>query len=98
MSVGFKDFTLVLALALGAPAQSAPAQAAEPPEFLGQGRFIATCDDLGHVCFADTCGRDQIEAALNCRAQCPASVVRSVMPAACIVPDRALRIVLRRRG
>lgn len=86
-----------LALAALCLAGSA-AQAADPPGFRPVGRFIATCDDLGHLCFADTCGRDQIEAALKCRAACPASVVRRVEPVACPLPAVTLGPVLRRRG
>ncbi len=76
----------------------APARAADPAGFPTTGRFLATCDDLGHLCFADTCGRDQIEAALRCRAACPASVVRRVEPALCPMPDATLAPVLRRRS
>lgn len=80
----------------------AAAMAADPPVPVPVpvpiGRFVATCDDLGHLCFADTCGRDQIEAALACRAACPASVVRRVEPVACPIPAFPLGPVLRRRG
>ena len=58
------------------------------------GRFLATCEDLGRFCDATACGRDQIDAALGCRALCPSSVVLAVVPAACPLPG----VVLRRRG
>ena len=59
------------------------------------GRFLATCEDLGGLCFAHACGRDQIEAARACKAQCAHSVILSVVRAACPLPDAP---VLRRRG
>lgn len=77
-------------------AGSAPA--ADRPETAPAGRFRATCEDLGGLCFADACGRDQIEAALACRARCPSSAVMEVVPAACAVPGARPDVVLRRRG
>lgn len=62
------------------------------------GRFLATCEDLGRFCFAEGCGRDQIDAALACRAVCPSSVVMTVQPVACPIPGQPVRVVLRRRG
>jgi hypothetical protein len=60
--------------------------------------FLASCEDLGRFCFADACGADQIEAALNCRARCPSAAVMSVVPAACRVPGAPPVVTLRRRG
>ena len=51
------------------------------------GRFLATCETLARSCYADACGRDQIDAASGCRGQCPSSVVISVVPAACPLTD-----------
>lgn len=62
------------------------------------GRFLATCENLGQFCYADACGRDQIDAAAGCRAQCPSSVVISVVPSACLLARPPAGIVLRRRG
>lgn len=73
---------------------SAPAGAADLRERPEAGRFLATCEDLGRFCDATACGRDQIDAALGCRALCPSSVVLAVVPAACPLPG----VVLRRRG
>jgi hypothetical protein len=74
----------------------APAVAADLTPAVPMGRFRATCEDLGKLCFAQACGRDQIDAALGCRAQCPSSAVMSVVPAAC--PLEAGPVILRRRG
>ena len=82
------------ALALASPA----AAAADLLDRAPAGRFVATCEDLAKLCFAESCGRDQIEAALGCRVRCPSSVVLTVAPTACAVPDRSPEIVLRRRG
>ena len=60
--------------------------------------FLATCEDLGTFCFADACGRDQIEAAQRCRARCPSAAIMSVVPAACPARDAYPPVVLRRRG
>lgn len=62
------------------------------------GRFLATCENLGRFCYADACGRDQIDAAAGCQAQCPSSVVISVVPTACSLARPPAGIVLRRRG
>ena len=62
------------------------------------GGFRATCEDLGTFCFADACGRDQIEAAQGCRARCPSAAIMSVIPAACPRIEAQPTIVLRRRG
>ncbi|MCJ2132626.1 hypothetical protein MKK69_00830 [Methylobacterium sp. J-026] len=59
--------------------------------------FRASCEDLGTFCFADACGRDQIEAAESCRARCPSAAIMSVVPAACRPPEAPVT-VLRRRG
>ena len=59
------------------------------------GRFVATCEHLGRFCSAEACGRDQIEAALGCRALCPGSVTLRVEPARCLP---TAPVVLRRRG
>ncbi len=61
------------------------------------GHFRATCEDLGKLCFAESCGRDQIDASLGCRAQCPSSVTMSVVPAPCPL-RREDQVILRRRG
>ena len=79
-------------------APTRPAPAADLFEVAPAGRFRATCEDLGGLCFADACGRDQIEAALRCRALCPSSVVMDVVPAACLAPGPRPITVLRRRG
>ncbi|GJE43157.1 hypothetical protein [Methylobacterium soli] len=50
------------------------------------GRFAAVCEDLGRLCFAQGCGRDQIDAALGCQALCPSAVVLRVEPASCLIP------------
>ncbi|GEP08233.1 hypothetical protein [Methylobacterium gnaphalii] len=64
------------------------------------GRFLATCEDLGQFCFADGCGGNQIDAALNCRAACPSAAILSVVPAACLLPlrDGGVRVRLRAKG
>lgn len=62
------------------------------------GRFRATCEDLGKLCFADACGRDQIDAAQGCRVRCPSAVVMSVVPEKCLLPAAPGRVILRRRG
>lgn len=62
------------------------------------GRFRATCEDLGTLCFADACGRDQIAAAQGCRARCPSATIISVVPTACPLLDGGPLSVLRRRG
>lgn len=84
---------LLAGLALAPPAAAADLSAPPPA-----GRFLATCEDLGGLCFADACGQDQIEAAQACRAQCSHSVVLTVVPAACPLPARPTAAVLRRRG
>ncbi|AWN34824.1 hypothetical protein [Methylobacterium radiodurans] len=95
----------LIALALLATSPSA-ARAADPHERHVltpapapiTGRFLATCEDLGRFCFAEGCGRDQIDAALACRAACPSSAVMTVQPVACPIPGPPVRVVLRRRG
>lgn len=83
-----------LGLVLIAGSAAAPACAADlrarstPSPFVATG-FLATCEDLGRFCFADACGRDQIEAVLACRARCPSSAVLGVAPAACPLPGPA---------
>ncbi|MCJ2066621.1 hypothetical protein MKK63_28585 [Methylobacterium sp. J-088] len=62
------------------------------------GSFRATCEDLGTVCFADACGRDQIEAAQGCRARCPSAAIMSVTPATCPRLETERFPVLHRRG
>lgn len=74
------------------------ASAADLREAPPLSRFRATCEDLGTFCYADSCGRDQIEAAQNCRARCPSAAVISVVPAACPARDRRPAVVLRSRG
>ena len=59
------------------------------------GRFAATCEDVGQFCGARTCGHDQIDAALACRALCPSSVILDVVPELCPLPGP---VVLRRKG
>ncbi len=73
------------------------ATAADPGALAPLGGFRASCEDLGTFCFADTCGRDQIEAAQSCRARCPSAAIMSVVPASCR-PPAAPPTVLRRRG
>ncbi|MCJ2071653.1 hypothetical protein MKK75_23105 [Methylobacterium sp. J-030] len=60
--------------------------------------FRATCEDLGTFCFADACGRDQIEAAQNCQSRCPSAAIMSVIPDACRRPEGRPITVLQRRG
>lgn len=89
-----------LGLVLIAAWAAAPACAADlrarstPSPFVATGfsstGFLATCEDLGRFCFADACGRDQIEAALACRVRCPSSVVLGVAPATCPLPGPAM--------
>ena len=83
----------LLALLVGLPATAADLARPAP-----LGRFRATCEDLARVCFADVCGRDQIEAAEDCRARCPGSVVMSVVPQVCPLAGVPATVVLRRRG
>jgi hypothetical protein len=65
----------------------------------GLGRFIASCEDLGQFCFADGCGANQIDAALDCRAQCPSSAILSVVPGRCPLPvSQHVRVRLRSKG
>ncbi len=87
----------LIVLALIALGPSAAADIRDRP-VPAAGRFLATCEDLGRFCFAEGCGRDQIDAALACRTACPSSAVLTVQPAACPIPDPPLRVVLRRRG
>lgn len=88
---------IVLALIALGPSAAAAADIRDRP-VPAAGRFLATCEDLGRFCFAEGCGRDQIDAALACRTACPSSAVLTVQPAACPIPDPPLRVVLRRRG
>lgn len=60
--------------------------------------FQATCEDLGTFCFADACGRDQIEATQNCQARCPSAAIMSVIPSLCPTPETQPFPVLRRGG
>ncbi|MCE4224469.1 hypothetical protein HCU64_11960 [Methylobacterium sp. C25] len=64
------------------------------------GRFLASCEDLGQFCFADGCGGNQIDAALNCRAACPSAVILGVVPASCPLPlqNGGVRVKLRSKG
>ena len=87
-------FSLGLVALIGA----FPVTAADLVRPVPLGRFRATCEDLGTLCFAHACGRDQIEAALGCRAQCPSAAVMSVVPEACPLDTEPRAIVLRRRG
>ncbi|GEO99324.1 hypothetical protein [Methylobacterium haplocladii] len=86
---------LLAALVLG-PASAADLSGAP----VRTGRFLATCEDLGQFCFADACGRNQIDAALNCRALCPNSAILSVVPGSCPLPlgDGRVRVRLRAKG
>lgn len=72
--------------------------AADLREIVPVGGFRATCEDLGTFCFADACGRDQIEAAQNCRARCPSAAIMSVIPARCPRAEAQPVPILRRRG
>ncbi|GJE56148.1 MULTISPECIES: hypothetical protein [Methylobacterium] len=87
---------LLLAALLLGPASAADLSGAP----LRAGRFLATCEDLGQFCSADACGRNQIEAALNCRAVCPSSAILSVVPGSCpsLVRDGRVRVKLRAKG
>ena len=89
--------TLIGLVCLGIPARAADAPSG-PRALSPAGRFLATCEDLGRLCFGEGCGRDQIDAALACRAACPGSVTVTVQPDACPLPAAPVRVVLRRRG
>ncbi|GJE28377.1 hypothetical protein [Methylobacterium organophilum] len=84
----------LLGALLAGPALGADLHGAPP----ATGRFLATCEDLGQLCFADACGRNQIDAALTCRAACPSSVTLRVEPARCPLPEGKVTVVLRRKG
>ncbi|MCJ2012098.1 hypothetical protein [Methylobacterium sp. J-076] len=86
------------ALGLAALLVAAPTLAADLSRPVPTGNFRATCEDLGTVCFADACGRDQIDAAQGCQARCPSAVVMSVVPETCPLPVRRGEAILRRRG
>jgi hypothetical protein len=90
------------AVGLSALMAASPAPAADllrpVPQSVPLGRFLATCEDLGQFCFAEGCGRDQIEAAQACRAQCRSAVIMTVRPAACPLPPPPGAVILRRRG
>ncbi|MGU3536322.1 hypothetical protein [Methylobacterium sp. A54F] len=91
--------TILFAMILAADAGPGRAADLGPADRGGgppAGRFLATCEDLGQFCRAETCGRDQIDAALGCRAACPSGVVLSVVPARCPLPS--VRVTLRRKG
>jgi hypothetical protein len=77
---------------------AAPPPAADLLRPAPLGRFLATCEDLGRLCFAEGCGRDQIEAAQGCRAQCRSAVIMTVRPVACPLPAPPEAVILRRRG
>jgi len=83
---------------VGALLVPAAASAADLREAAPLGGFRATCEDLGSFCFADACGRDQIEAAQGCRARCPSAAIMSVIPAICPRVEAPPTVVLRRRG
>lgn len=90
---------LLVAIGLaGALLIPAAVSAADLREVAPQGGFRATCEDLGTFCFADACGRDQIEAAQGCRARCPSAAIMSVIPATCPRIEAQPTVVLRRRG
>ncbi len=91
-----RSSVIVLALLVLGPSEAGAADMRDRP--VAAGRFLATCEDLGRFCFAEGCGRDQIDAALACRAACPASAVLTVRPTACPIPAPPVRVVLRRRG
>lgn len=91
MSTTLRRIAMVT-LGLLAAEPSLAADLARPPS---SGRFVAACEHLGRFCFAEACGRDQIEAALSCRALCPGSVTLEVVPRICPLPGP---VVLRRRG
>ncbi|MDP4021445.1 hypothetical protein Q8W71_02325 [Methylobacterium sp. NEAU 140] len=84
--------SILACLALAPSARAADLWWTEPA-----GRFVATCEDLPGLCFAQACGRDQIDAELGCRARCPSAVTMSVVPATCPIAGRGAP-VLRRRG
>ncbi len=93
----WKPAVCLLALAAASPALAADLLRPVPrPAPLG--RFLATCEDLGQFCFAEACGRDQIDAAQGCRAQCRSAVIMTVRPVACPLPVPTGEVVLRRRG
>jgi hypothetical protein len=94
--VARSSLILLALLLVGASAASGADIGARPAP--AAGRFLATCEDLGRFCFAEGCGRDQIDAALACRAACPASAVMSVRPVACPIPVPPAGAVLRRRS
>lgn len=79
----------VLVTALGLLAGMASPGLSSAADLIGPapaGQFLATCEALGRSCYADACGWDQIDAVAGCRAQCPSSVVLSVVPATCPLP------------
>jgi hypothetical protein len=86
------------ALGLAVAMAGTPVAAADLARPVPTGRFRATCEDLGKLCFAQACGRDQIDAALGCRAQCPSSAVMSVVPDPCPLVAAPGPVILRRRG
>lgn len=86
------------AIVCGLAALSATASAADLRLPLPAGRFVATCEDLGTLCFAEACGRDQIDADLACRAQCPSAVTMSIVPKTCPLSSPAATVILDRRG
>ena len=86
-----------LVFGLAALFAASPASAADLYRPALMGRFIATCEDLSHFCFAQACGRDQIAAAEGCRAQCRSAVVMTVRPAACPLPVPPSDVILRSR-
>lgn len=79
-------------------ARAADPQRPPTPRAAMPGRFLATCEDLGQLCFADGCGRDQIAADLACRAQCPSAVTLSIVRAACPLGAPVRGEPLRRKG
>lgn len=85
------------ALGLVALVWCLPVSAADLMRPAPVGRFRATCEDLAKLCFAESCGRDQIDATLGCRAQCQSSVVMSVVPTICPLRSGD-EVILRRRG
>ncbi|MCJ2089165.1 hypothetical protein MKK88_24720 [Methylobacterium sp. E-005] len=74
------------------------ASAADLDRVVPPAGFRATCEDLGTFCFADACGRDQIEAARNCQSRCRHAVIMSVIPEACPRYEGLPVTVLQRRG
>lgn len=95
-----KTCSLVVGLTALLAASAAPAaDLAQPaPRVAPLGRFLATCEDLAQFCFAEACGRDQIEAAQGCRARCRSAVIMTVHPVACPLPVPPGEVILRRRG